>query len=173
MRMLACSYILILLQRVVSHLPWLGTWSELRLRMYSRKVLIMTGWPVTTYVYLLGSIARYEDIHMSYETSYCYRNYPVELAKFITPRDGDLWHEIASKIIDLNDNLKHYSETGHDPVKLYLRVLGVLGVFVKEWGKELMPIVIRRIANELRPQFNLPASTWPPIVVLICDEFGV
>ena len=56
---------------------------------------------------------------------------------------------------------------------LSLEVLEVLDYFDKKRVKALMSVVIRRIAHELRPQFHLPAWLWPPIVLVVWDEFGV
>ena len=36
-----------------------------------------------------------------------------------------------------------------------------------------MPLVLRRIAHDLREQFHLPGWDWPQIVVIVVDELGV
>ena len=133
----------------------------------------MSSCQSSTCVYFLGSIDRYHDPRMSHETSYQYRDEPVERAKFISPSEGDLWHDTISQLVDIHDNFQHYLETGRDPVTLSLEVLEVLEYFDEEWGKALMPVVIRRIAHELRTQFNLPGWLWPPIVLVVWDDFGV
>ena len=133
----------------------------------------MSSCQSSTCVYFLGSIDRYHDARMSHETSYQYRDEPVERAKFISPSEGDLWHDTIRQLVDIHDNFQHYLETGRDPVTLSLEVLEVLEYFDEEWGKALMPVVIRRIAHELRTQFNLPGWLWPPIVLVVWDDFGV
>ena len=127
----------------------------------------------TQKVYFLGSLHRYHDANMSYETTYRYRTDPVERAKFSSVREGDLWHNIVQQIVDVNENLQHYLESGRDPVTLCLEVLELLDFFVDSWGKALMPLVLRRIAHELREQFHLPSWDWPPILVIVVDDVGV
>ena len=70
----------------------------------------------STCVYFLGSIDRYHDASMSHETSYQYRDEPVERAKFISPSEGDLWRDTISRLVDIHDNFQHYLETCPDPV---------------------------------------------------------
>ena len=60
-----------------------------------------------------------------------------------------------------------------DHVSLCLELLECIACFIEESGKELMPLVICKMAHKLRDQFNLPAWTWPPVVVVNYDDYGV
>ena len=124
-------------------------------------------------VFFLGSVAQYEGVSPSHETTYRYRNGPLECAKFRNSREGQLWHNIVRQIVDVHDNVQHYLGSGRDPVTLCLELLELLDFFVESWGKGLMPLVLRRIAHELREEFHLSAWEWPPIVVLVVDDSGV
>ena len=89
----------------------------------------------TQKVYFLGSLHRYHDANMSYETTYRYRTEPFECAKFSSLREGELWHNIVQQIVYVNDNLQHYLESGRDPVTLCLEVLELLDFFCRIMGK--------------------------------------
>ena len=133
----------------------------------------MTIREVSPHVFFLGTVDHYDDATPSHETTYRYRNGPLERAKFRSSREGELWHHIVRQIVDVHDNVQHYLESGRDPVTLCLEVLELLDFFVEAWGKALMPLVLRRIAHDLRKQFHLSTWEWPPIVVLVVDESGL
>ena len=74
-------------------------------------------------VFFLGSVAHYEDVSQSHETTYRYKNGPLERAKFRNSREGQLWHNIARQIVDVHDNVQQYLGSGRDPVTLCLELL--------------------------------------------------
>ena len=133
----------------------------------------MTIRQASPHVFFLGSVDHYGDASLSHETTYRYQNSPLNRAKFTSSREEELWHNIVRQIVDVHDNVQHYLESGRDPVTLCLEVLELLDFFVESWGKALMPLVLRRIAHELREQFHLPSWDWPPIVVIVVDDLGV
>ena len=118
----------------------------------------MTIRQASPHVFFLGSVDHYDDASLSHETTYRYQNGPLERAKFTSSREGELWHNIVRQIVDVHDNVQHYLESGRDPVTLCLEVLELLDFFFESWGKALMPLVLHRIAHDLREQFHL--SAW-------------
>ena len=125
-----------------------------------------------TQTLFLGSITRFDDPNMTYSTAFQYNGFPIEALNFPTQRDGIVWHQNVKIIVDMHDNPGRHMSEGMDHVSLCMELLECIECFIDEGGKELIPLVIREYAHELRDQFNLPAWTWPPVVVVDYDNDG-
>ena len=122
-----------------------------------------------------GTPASFYDPINIFESNYVAYGQPLDFLRFSSAAKSNLWHDSVRRMKHVIDYITEINSplTVAPPLRALLdQWLSSVDQFIENFGRAMTPVDIRRSVHAVRSQLNLPAWSWPPIVVLERNPAG-